>query len=283
MSTSPTARAASGLTALGLPAGTALITGASSGAGAEFARQLAAAGYNLILVARREDKLAELAGQLSSQHAVRAEVVPADLTRTEDIARLETLIAGRDDLVLLVNNAGFGTRGHFAEVDIGPQVDMITVHVIASVRLARAALPGMIRRGAGAIINVSSIAAFFSSPGGATYGATKAYLNTFSEALQGELQGTGVVVQALCPGFFYSGFHDTPEYDGFDRAQVPASLWMTAEAIVTESLGSLSSGKVIVVPGRQYKLLAATARSSFGGPVRSLGRRVAARFRRSSR
>jgi short-subunit dehydrogenase len=270
-------------TEFGLPRGAALITGASSGAGAEFARRLAAAGYDLVLTARREDKLRELGDALAATYGVRADVVAADLAQADDIARLEGVIAARDDLVLLVNNAGFGTRGYFAEIDVGPQLDMISVHVLASVRLSRAALPQMIGRGAGAIINVSSIASFFASPGGATYGASKAYLNTFSEALQGELKDTGVVVQALCPGFFYSGFHDTAEYENFDRSEVPAALWMPAEAIVAESLAALGKGKVIVVPGRQYKLLAATARSSLGGPVRAVGRRVAAYVRRNLR
>lgn len=270
-------------TTLPIPQGTALITGASSGAGAEFARRLAAAGYDLILSARSEDKLAALAAQLSADHGVRCEVVRADLAANDDITRLEQLIADRNDLVLLVNNAGFGVRGNFVDVEVGRYLNMISVHVLAPVRLSRAVLPQMIARHGGAIINVSSVAAFFASPGGATYGATKAYLNTFSEALQGELQGTGVLVQALCPGFFYSGFHDTAEYAGFDRSQVPQALWMTAEEVVTESLASLGKGQVIVVPGRRYKLLVASSRSSLGGPLRSMARRLAVRFRRVSR
>ena len=265
---------------LPFPLGTAVITGASSGAGAEFAAQLAAGGYDLVLTARREDRLIELARALSTTYSIQAEVIRADLTAPEDLARLEQLISGRDDIVLLVNNAGFGTRGNFADVAIDSQLDMISVHILAPVRLTRAVLPQMIGRHAGAIINVSSIASFFASPGGATYGATKGYLNTFSEALQGELEGSGVIIQAPCPGFFYSGFHDTSEYEGFDRAQVPGPLWMSAESVVTESLTSLNKGKVIVVPGRRYKLLAATARSSFGGPLRSVGHRLASRFRR---
>lgn len=272
--------ATSGRTALGLPRGSALITGASSGAGAEFARQLAAAGYDLILTARREDKLRELAARLSAEHGVAADVVRADLTQPDDIARLEALIAGRDDVAVLVNNAGFGTSGNFADVALDAQLDMISVHVLATVRLTHAVLPQMIARRAGAVINVSSVASFFASPGGATYGASKAYLNVFSEALQGELDGSGVIIQALCPGFFYSGFHDTAEYEGFDRAQIPESLWMPAEEVVAESLASLGKNNVIVVPGRQYKLLVATARSPLGGPVRALGRRVVAFFKR---
>jgi short-subunit dehydrogenase len=137
----------------------------------------------------------------------------------------------------------------------------------------------MVARGSGDIINVSSIAAFFAAAGGATYGATKAYLNVFSEALQVELAGKGVRVQALCPGFTYSGFHDTPVYEGFDRKAIPDRMWMTAEAVVSESLGALPKGKVIVIPGRQYKLMAAAATGPFGGSIRATGRRLAARFR----
>lgn len=269
------------LTRLGLPGGTALVTGASSGAGAEFARQLAAAGYDLILTARRQEKLAEVAGELSATYGVRTTIVAADLARAEDITHLAHLIAARNDIVVLVNNAGFGTNGNFAEIDIGPQLDMISVHVLAPVRLSRAVLPQMIGRGAGAIINVSSVASFFASPGGATYGASKAYLNTFSEALQGELAGTGVNVQALCPGFFYSGFHDTAEYEDFERTQIPAALWMPAAEVVNTSLSALSKGQVIVVPGRRYQLLVATARSSLGRPVRSAGRRLVSFFKRN--
>jgi short-subunit dehydrogenase len=259
--------------------GLALITGASSGIGAEFARQLAAAGHDLVLVARRQEMLAALAAELTGRYAVRAEVLAADLSSPEDIRRVEEAIRARPDLGVLVNNAGFGTNGHFMAVPIDRSQDMIAVHIIASVRLAHAALPAMVERGRGDIINVSSIAAFFTAAGGATYGATKAYLNVFSEALQVELAGTGVRVQALCPGFTTSGFHDTPAYEGFDRSAIPDRLWMTAESVVRESLESMPKGKVIVIPGRQYKLMAAAATGPFGGSIRSTGRRLAARFR----
>jgi short-subunit dehydrogenase len=151
---------------------------------------------------------------------------------------------------------------------------MIRVHVIATVTLTRAALPQMIGRGQGAIINVSSIAAFFPSGGGATYTATKAYLNNFSEALAGELDGTGVRVQALCPGFTYSEFHDTAEYEGFDRKQVPGTLWMSADAVVSESLAALDGGRVIVIPGRRYRGIVAAANSPLRGAIRRAARAI---------
>lgn len=262
-----------------LPPGPALITGASSGIGAEFARQLAAAGHELILTARREELLTALADELRAAYGVAVEVVVADLAQPEGIERVEAAIAGREALGVLINNAGFGTNGRFLDVVIDRSLDMISVHITASVRLMKAALPSMVARGRGAIINVSSIAAFYNSAGGANYGATKAYLNSFSEALQNELVDTGVTVQALCPGFTYSGFHETPEYTGFDRSAIPQKLWMTAEAVVAESLESVGNGKVIVVPGRQYKMMRALAVGPFGSLIRQTGRKLATSFR----
>ena len=251
------------------------ITGASSGIGEAFARRLAADGFDLTLVARREERLRALADELSAVHDVRVEVLTADLAREEEIERVAAAIRARPDLTLLINNAGFGTRGDFADVPIERHLEMIRVHDVATVALTWAALPGLRARGGGAIINVSSIAAFFPSGGGVTYTATKAYLNNFSEALAAELDGTGVRVQALCPGFTYSEFHDTPEYAGvFDRKQIPDRLWMSAEAVVDESLTALAGNRVIVVPGRQYRAIVATANSPLRGPIRAAGRKI---------
>jgi short-subunit dehydrogenase len=261
-----------------LPRGRALITGASSGIGEAFARRLAAEGFDLTLVARREERLRALAGELSAAHGIKAEALAADLAREEDIGRVAGHVAGLPDLTLLINNAGFGTRGHFADVELDRQLDMIRVHVVASVTLARAALPGMIGRGAGAIINVSSIAAFFPSAGGASYSATKAYLNNFSESLAAELDGTGVKVQALCPGFTYSEFHDTPEYENFDRKQIPAAFWMPSGAVVAESLAALADSRVIVVPGRQYRGVVAAVNSPLRGAIRRAARAIRRRW-----
>lgn len=268
---------------LPLPIGTALITGASSGIGEAYARRLAALGYDLILVARREAKLAALAADLRERHGVTAAVLAADLSQTADVTRVAERIGQTNDLVLLINNAGFGTRGYFADVALDRHLEMIDVHVVASVRLTHAALPGMMTRGAGAIINVSSIAAFFAAPGGATYGATKIYLNTFSEAVALETREAGLKVQALCPGFTYSEFHDTPEYDNFDRSELPDKMWMTSEAVVDESLAALWGDRVVVIPGGQNRALVAATLWPGGGAVRSLGRRVVAHLRRSGR
>jgi len=250
---------------LGVPQGesrTALITGASSGIGAAFARQLAPQGFHLILVARREERLAALAADLQGRYAISAEVLDADLSEPADIERVERRIAELESLDLLINNAGFGAPGSFAETDLATQLTMIDVHIIASVRLCRATLPGMIARRRGAIINVSSIAGLVPIPGSATYSSTKAYLNVFSEALQAELRDTGVKVQALCPGFTHTGFHDTPEHKGFHRSGIPESLWMSAEEVAAQSLNALGRRQVIFVPGFKNRLLAIAARNA---------------------
>lgn len=261
-----------------LPRGRALITGASSGIGEAFARRLAAQGFDLTLVARREERLRTLAGELSAAHGVRADVLVADLGRDEDIDRVASAIGTYSSLTLLVNNAGFGTRGEFADVPVARHLEMIRVHDVATVALTWAALPGMIERGSGAIINVSSIAAYFPSGGGATYTATKAYLNNFSEALAAELREKGVWVQALCPGFTYSEFHETPEYEGFDRKQIPRALWMPAGQVVDESLAAFGGDRVIVIPGRQYRGMVMAINSPLRGSIRAVARGVRKRW-----
>ena len=238
---------------------TALITGASSGIGAAFTRQLAATGYNLILVARRQERLESLAEELSASHNAACEVLPADLTKVSDVERLEARLAGSGAPDLLINNAGFGTTGHFAEIDLAKQVDMIQLHVIAPVRLCRAVLPGMIARRSGAIINVASIAAYWPLPENANYAASKMYLIVFSQALQAELRGTGVRVQALCPGFTYTEFHDTTEFAQFDRRNIPAPFWMSADELARLSLAALERGKVVYIPGWQNRLMVSPA------------------------
>jgi short-subunit dehydrogenase len=240
---------------------TALITGASSGIGAAYARLLAVKGYNLILVARREERLAGLATELRERHPITAEVLAADLARSGDVKRVLRRITELDDLDLLINNAGFGAPGAFAKVNLAPQLDMIRLHVIASVSLTRAALPGMIARQRGAIINVSSIAGLTPIPGSATYSATKAYLNVFSEALQAELHGTGIKIQALCPGFTHTEFHDTPEHQDSGRPEIPESMWMSAAEVAEQSLSALNRNQVIFIPGFKNRLSAVVARS----------------------
>jgi short-subunit dehydrogenase len=240
---------------------TAAITGASSGIGAAFARQLAPLGFNLVLVARREDRLSALATELQAHYPIKAEVLAADLADATDIKRVQSHLAELDNLDILINNAGFGAPGSFAEAEPDPQLNMIQVHVIASVHLTRAALPGMIARGQGAIINVSSIAGLVPIPGSATYSSTKAYLVFFSEALQAELRGSGIKVQALCPGFTHTGFHDAPEHKGFHRSRIPEALWMSAQEVAEQSLRALDRRQVVFAPGFKNQVLAIGARN----------------------
>lgn len=253
-----------------------MITGASSGIGAVFARRLASQGYNLVLVARREALLRSLADEVQQKFRVNAQVFPADLSNPIHVERLEKRIAEIGDLDFLINNAGFGVPGRFTEIEPERNLAMIQVHVLATVRLCRAALSGMIARGRGSIINVSSIAAFMASPRNATYSASKAYLNVFSEALQDELKGTGVRVQALCPGLTHTEFHNQAGYEDYKR-KIPKFLWMSAEDVVTESLDALKKGRVICVPGLKNKLIVAVVRSRLGA---LLVKTLAARFHR---
>ncbi len=237
---------------------TALITGASSGIGAAFARALAAQGFDLILVGRREKRLAVLAAEL--RRSVRADFLVADLSTSDGVERLERSIRQTADLELLVNNAGFGTMGPFADIDLATQLDMLHVHLVATMRLCHAALPGLIARNRGAIINVASIGAFMPGAGNVTYNATKAFLVSFSESLQKELLGTSIHVQALCPGFTVTDFHDRAAYVDLDRAQIPRWLWSSARAVVEASLKALRRHQVICIPGFKNRVLIALLR-----------------------
>ncbi len=237
--------------------GTAVVTGASSGIGAAFARALAGEGYDLILHGRREDLLRGLCVELREKHGTHAEYLVADLGEDEGLRRLEERIRQTSTLAFLVNNAGFGTTEEFREADIGRQEAMIRVHVLASVRLAHAAIPTMLTRRRGAIINVASVAGFMISPANVTYCATKAYLINFSESLHLELRGSGIRVQALCPGFTTTDFHQRLGYDMSDRI---FRYFGTAESVVEDSLKALRRGKVICIPGVHYKLMVQAVR-----------------------
>ena len=230
---------------------TALVTGASAGIGAVFAQRFAQRGCDLILVARRRERLDELGAQLRKEHGVEAETLQADLTKDDDIARVAERIRNCGNLEFLVNNAGFGTKPLFHESDLPSQDAMVRLHVLAPMHLTHAALAGMIERSSGVVINVSSIAGFFASPSNVTYCSTKSWLISFSEALSIELTGTGVRVQVLCPGFTYSEFHDVM---GMDRQLVPKKWWLPAEYVVDKSLRALRSGKLFVIPSVRYKL-----------------------------
>ena len=230
----------------------ALITGSSSGIGATFASHLAERGYDLLLVARRRDRLDEMAAALQQSHGIKAGILAADLTVDDELHAVEQRIRAADNLELLVNNAGFGTQGKFFSVDVESQDQMHRLHVLATMRLTHAALKGMTARSKGGIINVSSVAAFWQSPGSISYCATKRWMNSFTEGLALELKSVGspVKVQALCPGYTLSEFHDAA---GMDRNLIPANFWMRADDVVTASLRGLNRGQVVVVPGALYK------------------------------
>lgn len=235
----------------------ALITGASSGIGAEYARQLAARGTDVILVARNEAKLKAIAAELVERHGVIAEPLVADLATASGIGKAASMLENHREIDLLINNAGFGVPGPFHESNIRRQLDMLKVHIEAVNRLTRAALPGMVKRRYGAVINVSSIAGFGPGPGSVNYSATKAYLIRFSQSLALEMKPHGVVVQGFCPGFTHTGFHDTPDLkDNFDKGSLPGFLWSSAETTVARSLSALDENHVIVLPNLKYRFIA---------------------------
>lgn len=236
----------------------ALITGASSGIGAEFARQLAADGVHLALVARNQQRLDELQAELRSAYPVAVETFSADLGNENGVSSVVSFIQSLPRLDYLINNAGFGTTGFFAGSDIERQVEMMHLHVIATLRLCHAALPGMLARGSGAIVNVASVSAFGATPHSAVYSASKAALVNFSRGLHSELLGTGVRVQALCPGFTRTRFHDGEDFKGFRQEKLPAFMWSRAEMVVADSLRALrNNGPVVVVPGWINQLMSA--------------------------
>ncbi len=257
----------------------AVITGASSGIGAMFARKLAARGYDLLLIARRQDRLQSLADELGAAYHVTAGVMSADLTADADLLKVERRLRELPDLGLLVNNAGFGTQGYFWDADIAGQERMYRLHVIAAMRLTHAALGNLTRRNTGGVINVSSVAAFAPSPGNVSYGSTKAWMNRFTESLSIELaqRKSPVKVQALCPGFTLSEFHDTL---GMDRSAIPSQLWMTADSVVSESLRGFDAGKLFVIPGWRYKFLVTGMKLMPAGLLRKMSAGTTSRYRK---
>lgn len=256
------------------PPGLAVVTGATAGIGREFAEQLAARGHPLLLAARDAARLSAIGAELGGKYGVPVEAFAADLSVEPEIERLGRRLAAADGPAMLVNNAGFGTKGALAQADPERQAAMVRLHVLAPMRLTMAVLPGMVRRGAGAIVNVSSVAGFIYSAGNVNYCASKAYLITFSEGLAAELRGTGVQAQALCPGFTRTEFHrrmDAP------AAGLPGLPWMSTGKVVRASLATLDrGGPVVCVPGTTYRLLVRLIRLA---PRRLFGLATARRAR----
>jgi hypothetical protein len=223
-----------------------------------FARKLAAE-HDLLLIARRQEKLEALAAELRASSGTAVEILAADLAEEVGLAEAAERVAAVPTLGLLVNNAGFGSRGLFWEADLAEQEQMHRLHVMATVRLSHAALKKMVAQDTGAIVNVASVAAFVHKAGSASYGATKSWMATFTEGLSLDLKsaGSAVRVQALCPGYTYSEFHDRLQVD---RKKVAGEkLWLTAEFVVDESLKGLRERKLFVVPGWRYKALLSVA------------------------
>ena len=253
----------------------ALVTGASSGIGQAFAVALGARGSDLVVVARRRDRLEDLAGRLRETSRVSVETLVADLTDADDLAKVEDRLRDPSRPVdLLVNNAGVGGHGPFAELPIEDEDRRIRLNVLAPVHLTSAALPGMIERRRGGVVNVSSVASVQPLPFVATYAATKAYLTSFSEALHEEVRRRGVVVLALMPGFTHTEFHGR---SGLPGMVIPESLWMKPDQVVASALKALARGRASHVPGLMNRAMATLSRLT----PRVASRRVVGRATRS--
>jgi hypothetical protein len=247
---------------------TALITGGTAGLGRAFADRFAALGYDLVLVARDEERLEAAASELHAAHGVHVQTLPADLAADEGTEAVRRRLGEQERPVdILVNNAGFALGTSFRSGALQDEERLLDVHVRAVLRLTHAALPGMVARGKGSVINVASVAAFV--PRG-TYSAAKAWVVSFSESVAAELTGTGVRCMALCPGFTHTEFHDRAE---IDAGQIPGWMWLDAPDVVEAAIEDLRKGLTVSVPNVKYKLMV--------GATRLVPRRVSTRFGRS--
>ncbi len=256
---------------------TALVTGATSGIGHAFCRELAERGNDLVIVARDRVRLENVSDELRARYSVNVEILAVDLSRRTQLRKVADRLADRDRPVnLLVNNAGFGMTKSFLKGDLADEEAMLDVLCRAVLVLSHTAALSMKARGRGHIINVSSVAGFV--PRG-TYGAAKAWVTAFTETLAYELEGSGVSATALCPGFTHTEFH---ERANLDMSRLPQAMWLDADWLVRDCLDDVRAGKVISVPGIQYKVIAGVAQIVPNGLMRVLSSRADS-FRRRKR
>jgi len=253
----------------------ALVTGASTGLGEQFARALAASGHDLVLVARTGPALEKLAAQLEQDHAATSEVLVADLADATQLASVATRLAHGPTVDTLINNAGFGHYGAFADLPLAGEVGQIEVNILALVTLSHAALGVMVPRRRGKLLNVSSIGAFAPAPGGATYSATKAFVLSFTEALHDEVKTQGVHVTALCPGFTRTEFQQRA---GVKTTGLPSAAWADAADVVAAGLAALDHNKAVCVPGIVNKFVAVSPRFGPRGLTRGISAGVMKRL-----
>jgi short-subunit dehydrogenase len=240
---------------------TSVVTGASSGIGLEIARELARRGHGVTLVARREELLKQAASDLAAAHGVRAEVLAVDLSEPEARGAMPAALAGLGLTVdVLVNNAGFSTTGAVHQSDRAREQLMIRTDVEAVADLCSLFLPGMVERGSGAVLNVASTAAFQPLPGQAGYGASKAFVLSYTHALRGELKGTGVTATTLCPGPVDTGFGEAAGFAKDEaEAALPKFMWVAPEVVAREAVAGMAAGKAVVIPGVANRVAAKAA------------------------
>jgi hypothetical protein len=240
---------------------TAIVTGASSGIGAEIARELARRGHGLTLVARRKDRLQALADELAQAHSVRAEVIAADLTDADSRRELPAQVAACDLIPdILVNNAGFTTMGHVAHADRAAELALVRTNVEAVVDLSAMFLPGMVTRHRGAVLQTASTAAFQPLPGQASYGASKAFVLSYGRALAAELRGSGVTVTTLCPGPVETGFAEAAGMTDDEAAEsLPKIMWIPAADVARAAVEGMAAGRTVVIPGTANRVGAGLA------------------------
>ena len=247
----------------------ALITGATAGIGAQYARLLAKEGFDLILVARNKNRLASTAKSLNKEFGVKVEILPADLTKPVQLEKVRKRLSdSKKPIEVLINNAGFGINKSFLVSDLSDEQGLLDVLVTAPMRLTHAVLPIMKERNSGTIVNVSSVASWIA---GGSYSAAKSYLTVLTESLHTELRPTKIKISALCPGFTRTEFH---ERGRMKMNGLPNFMWLSAEEVVSKSWRDVNAGKVISIPGWQYLILSSISRFGPRPMVRRIGMNV---------